>query len=199
MATIGLADAPGKVKAGGYTDIFIRENIVYQASTALLVRSGVDLGSTMHGHHDFQLGDDPLHKVHIGHYTFYSKAIIRNAKYLIRAPGVFVRQYMKGENANDIKFLGRRFTEVTEKPLMDVMHFNELVADIKPPSDADDSSHIIRIPDYNRSTTELKYFIHGTSYSTKEDKVVEKFINTLGFGEHTYPGCKSAREGRGVS
>jgi len=30
------------------------------------------------GHADFQLTDDVIHKVHVGHYTFYSKTVSTN-------------------------------------------------------------------------------------------------------------------------
>lgn len=181
-------------------DIFIRENITYQASTALLVRAGSDLGSTMHGHHDFQLGDDPLHKVHVGHYTFYSKAIVKNSKYLIRAPGVFVRKYLRGENESNMKFL-HRIPAAKNVSLKDVMHYAELKGgELPPDEDGNEGGHLVRIGNFSTIGTEKKYFIHGTSYyKDNTGKVTERHINTLGFGEHTYPGCKAGREGRGIA
>jgi len=174
--------------------LFIRENIKYRASSAILCRAGNELGNTMHGHHDFQLSDDVLHKVHIGHYTFYSKAIVKNAKYMIRAPGVFVREYVSGED---------EVTEVTDKStaknilkltsLGDVVHGAEFFG-IPDPNGEKDLEHRTLY-----GTTGNHYFIRGTCYNKKGDKVTRKTVNTLGFGEHTYPGCKYAREGRGVA
>ena len=51
--------------------IMARPFCTYQMGTAILARGGLELGMTAHGHHDFQLADDVIHKVHVGHYTFY--------------------------------------------------------------------------------------------------------------------------------
>ena len=79
--------------------IYIRPYIQYQASTAILCRAGKDLGATLTGHHDFQLADDVIHKVHVGHYTFYSVSVVKNDKLLQKAQGVFCREYLGGETA----------------------------------------------------------------------------------------------------
>jgi len=78
----------------------VRPSIQYEASTAILCAAGSELGVTMTGHHDFQLSDDVLHKVHIGHYTFYSIAVVKQPKLMHRADGVFCRKYLSGENAD---------------------------------------------------------------------------------------------------
>lgn len=75
----------------------VRPRIQYEASTAILCRAGSDLGATMTGHHDFQLADDVIHKVHVGHYTFYSVAVVKNDKLLIKANGVYATRYVSGE------------------------------------------------------------------------------------------------------
>jgi len=75
----------------------VRPSIQYDASTAILCRAGGDLGATMTGHHDFQLADDVIHKVHVGHYTFYSVAVVKNDKLLIKANGVYATKYNSGE------------------------------------------------------------------------------------------------------
>ena len=78
----------------------VRPRIKYKASTAILCRAGSDLGATMTGHHDFQLADDVIHKVHVGHYTFYSVAVVKNDKLLIKANGVYATRYVSGEQEN---------------------------------------------------------------------------------------------------
>lgn len=78
----------------------VRPRIQYNASTAILCRAGSDLGATMTGHHDFQLADDVIHKVHVGHYTFYSVAVVKNDKLLIKANGVYATKYVSGEQEN---------------------------------------------------------------------------------------------------
>ena len=41
----------------------------YDMCSAILCKSGTQLGNTYMGHNDFQLTDDVIHKVHVGHYT----------------------------------------------------------------------------------------------------------------------------------
>jgi len=70
----------------------------YQCSSAILAQGGKDLGVTFHGHHDFQLTDDVIHKTHVGHYTFYSKTVIKNPNHYVIAEDVFCTKYCGGEN-----------------------------------------------------------------------------------------------------
>ena len=76
----------------------------YEMSHAILGRFGSELGTTFHGHHDFQLTDDIIHKVHIGHYTFYSKSIVRSPKHIYLAKNVYCQGYVHGE---DMTFVPR--------------------------------------------------------------------------------------------
>jgi len=185
--------------------IFVRKGIQYRASTAILCKAGSDLGNLMHGFHDFQLSDDVLHKVHIGHYTFYSKAVVKNPKMMIRAPGVFARAYIRGEDRN--------FDEVTtvttgtapvQTNFTDVMHINELLGGTDPdtPSELQGGSLYSMGNVFMTGAKKSNYYIRGTCYLKEnvgnENKVTKKTINSLGFGESTYPGARYAREGRGV-
>ena len=185
--------------------IFVRQGIQYRASTAILCKAGSDLGNLMHGFHDFQLSDDVLHKVHIGHYTFYSKAIVKNPKMMIRAPGVFAREYIKGEG-KDVKALNDPKNDAN---FTDVMHGNELVTtaaaaagDTDRPDDLPGASLYSQGDAFTSGATRSTYYVRGTCYLTTggaaDRKVTKKTINSLGFGESTYPGARYAREGRGV-
>jgi len=107
-------------------DALVRPRIQYQASCAILCRAGKDLGCTMTGHHDFQLADDIIHKVHIGHYTFYSIAVVKNDKLFIKARGVFSRKYLGGEGNDPV---------ITKGNYVDNPTADTLFSDI---SDADD-------------------------------------------------------------
>ena len=69
----------------------------YNMASAVLMKGGLDTGFTAHGHHDFMLTDDVIHKVHIGHYTFYHKSIVKQPKNLIIAEDVFAQSYVSGE------------------------------------------------------------------------------------------------------
>ena len=82
--------------------ILCRPFMSYRMGSAILCRSGTELGQTFHGHHDFQLTDDIIHKVHIGHYTFYSKSIVRSPKHMYIAENVFCTGYVSGENCKFI-------------------------------------------------------------------------------------------------
>jgi len=78
--------------------LLMRPWCTYQMSHAILGRFGSELGTTFHGHHDFQLTDDIIHKVHIGHYTFYSKSIVRSPKHIYLAKNVYCQGYINGED-----------------------------------------------------------------------------------------------------
>lgn len=81
-----------------YEDIILfRPFQTYRMSSAVLAASGEDLGSTFHGHHDFQLSDDIIRKVHLGHYTHYSKSVVKQPKRKSIAENVFAQGYVCGE------------------------------------------------------------------------------------------------------
>jgi len=82
--------------------LLFRPRMCYRMGTAILLKGGVELGQTLHGHHDFQLTDDVIHKTHIGHYTFYSKSVVREPKNMYMAEDVYCAGYNGGEN---IKFI----------------------------------------------------------------------------------------------
>ena len=72
----------------------------YNMASAILMKGGLDTGFTAHGHHDFMLTDDVIHKVHIGHYTFYHKSIVKQPKNIILAEDIFAQSYVSGEGTN---------------------------------------------------------------------------------------------------
>lgn len=78
--------------------LLFRPRMTYRMATAVLVKGGEELGQTLHGHHDFQLTDDVIHKTHIGHYTFYSKSVVREPKNMYLAEDVYCTGYEGGEN-----------------------------------------------------------------------------------------------------
>ena len=81
-----------------YKLLIFRPRMTYRMSTAILLKGGEELGQTLHGHHDFQLTDDVIHKTHIGHYTFYSKSVVRDPKLMYIAEDVYCSGYVGGEN-----------------------------------------------------------------------------------------------------
>jgi hypothetical protein len=72
-------------------------------ASAILAKGGSELGSTFHGHHDFMLSDDILRKVHVGHYTFYSKSVVKRPKNYIIIEDCFSQGYVGGEGVTYFK------------------------------------------------------------------------------------------------
>lgn len=83
--------------------LLFRPRMTYNMATAVLLKGGEELGNTLHGHHDFQLTDDVIHKTHIGHYTFYSKSVVREPKNMYLAEDVYCTGYEGGENTKFVE------------------------------------------------------------------------------------------------
>ena len=95
----GLGTLDGFEKEGG-TVMLLRPFQTYNMASAILMKGGMETGFTAHGHHDFMLTDDVIHKVHIGHYTFYHKSIVKQPKNVILAEDIFAQSYVSGEGTN---------------------------------------------------------------------------------------------------
>lgn len=79
------------------TVLLVRPFMTYNMASAILMKSGLETGFTAHGHHDFMLTDDVIHKVHIGHYTFYHKSVVKQPKNIVIAEDIFASSYVSGE------------------------------------------------------------------------------------------------------
>lgn len=77
--------------------LLVRPFMRYDMCSGILCKAGADLGQTFMGHADFQLTDDVIHKVHVGHYTFYSKSVVHNDKLYTIAEDIFSAGYKGGE------------------------------------------------------------------------------------------------------
>jgi hypothetical protein len=77
--------------------LLMRPNQTYNMASAILAKGGQETGSTFHGHHDFMLSDDIVRKVHVGHYTFYSKSVVKRPKNYVIVEDVFAQGYVGGE------------------------------------------------------------------------------------------------------
>ena len=102
-----LAEAKKNAEAAGVsisdsqaTVLLMRPFETYNMASGVLMKGGLDTGFTAHGHHDFMLTDDVIHKVHIGHYTFYHKSIVKQPKNVIIAEDIFAHSYVHGEGSN---------------------------------------------------------------------------------------------------
>jgi len=87
----------------GSSYIIFRPFQTYRMASAILAKGGSELGSTFHGHHDFMLSDDILRKVHVGHYTFYSKSVVKRPKNYIIIEDCFSQGYVGGEGVKYFK------------------------------------------------------------------------------------------------
>ena len=101
--------------------LIVRPFMRYDMCSAILAKAGPDLGQTFMGHADFQLTDDVIHKVHVGHYTFYSKSVVHNDKNYTIAEDIFAAGYKGGE--------GTRFYNKKEDLSADI-HAEAFRADI---------------------------------------------------------------------
>jgi hypothetical protein len=77
--------------------IIVRPFQRYVMGSALFLNGGQQLGATYHGHHNFMLSDDIVRKVHVGHYTFYHKSIIKDDKNIAIAEDIICKDYLGGE------------------------------------------------------------------------------------------------------
>lgn len=114
LSDVDLAGVVDNVRRGNYSNfgrgkagplikfILFRPRMTYRMGSAILLKGGEELGQTLHGHHDFQLTDDVIHKTHIGHYTFYSKSVVREPKNMYIAEDVYCAGYIGGENTKFI-------------------------------------------------------------------------------------------------
>jgi len=91
------AQAAGLSVSGEGTVLLLRPFQTYNMASGVLMKGGLDTGFTAHGHHDFMLTDDVIHKVHIGHYTFYHKSIVKQPKNIMLAEDIFAHSYVSGE------------------------------------------------------------------------------------------------------
>ena len=101
-----LKDVPEldeKLRADGPVEdgyLLFRPFQTYRMASAILAKGGTETGSTFHGHHDFMLSDDVVRKVHVGHYTFYSKAVVKRPKNYVIVEDVFAQGYVGGEGSD---------------------------------------------------------------------------------------------------
>lgn len=80
--------------------IFARPNMTYDMGSGILMKGGADTGNTFVGNNDFQLGDDINTKVHHGHYTYYSKAIVKQPNNIMVAHDIFAMGYTGGNDCS---------------------------------------------------------------------------------------------------
>lgn len=97
VALVDAVLAASTSRSAPFRVLLLRPFQTYDMASAILLKRGLETGMTAHGHHDFMLSDDVIHKVHIGHYTFYHKSIVKQPKNITIAEDIFARNYVSGE------------------------------------------------------------------------------------------------------
>lgn len=97
---LGKPDGNGGTIGAG--DVICRPFRTYNMASAIWLKRGLETGMTAHGHHDFQLSDDTLRKVHIGHYTFWHRSVVKTPKNIFVCEDIFARGYTSGEGATGL-------------------------------------------------------------------------------------------------
>ena len=95
-----ILTAAAAASSAPFRVLLVRPFQTYDMASGILLKRGLETGMTAHGHHDFMLSDDVIHKVHIGHYTFYHKSIIKQPKNITIAEDIFARNYVRGEGTS---------------------------------------------------------------------------------------------------
>lgn len=95
--------------------LLFRPFATWRMGSAIIAQGGNELGSTFHGHHDFQLSDDVVRKTILGHYTFYSKAVVKRPKHYCIEEDVHCQGYVSGGGTQffDADTLDTAITEQT--------------------------------------------------------------------------------------
>ena len=78
--------------------LICRPHQSWEMSTAILCERGESLGVTFHGNHSFMLSSDAVRKLHLGHYTYYSKSVVVDEKREMLLEDCFCTSYVGGEN-----------------------------------------------------------------------------------------------------
>merc|ERR1712166_516914 len=214
--------------------LLLRPWQTYQMASAILAEGGADLGETFHGHHDFQLSDDVIRKVHLGHYTHYSKSVVKRPNYYQIVEDIFAQGYIGGEGTEfftkatlDEKWQqgDLQTSECSESliawliPASHTPHLKECI-DITGKYDNEHGVHDEK--EHFFGANGLAELLHGlgTIAPNKDYLEVEGYVNTLCFrgkqleqkgdsvevafhnkghwGNLTYPGCMSVREGQAM-
>lgn len=77
--------------------LILRPFQTYLMASGILLKGGLETGFTAHGHEDFQLTDDVIHKTHIGHFTMMMKSVVKQEKNISIAEDIFAQRYIRGE------------------------------------------------------------------------------------------------------
>jgi hypothetical protein len=80
--------------------VCFRPYMTYRMGSAILAVKGRTTGETLIGHANFQLGDDPVQKMHIGNFTLYEKSVVYKPHQVGIAENIFSMGYLYGNDCN---------------------------------------------------------------------------------------------------
>ncbi len=89
-------DSNGPSEAATGRVVIFRPFERYLMGSALFMVGGRELGVTLHGHENMMLSDDVARKIHIGHFTFLHKSIVKNDRLITIAENVISKGYLGG-------------------------------------------------------------------------------------------------------
>ena len=87
----------GGGKPSGNWFLIERPFKTFRMGTGILAKGGETLGLTFYGHCNFQWSNNTTNKVHEGHFTFYSRPVVRDWRQYAIAEDIFVLGYVRGE------------------------------------------------------------------------------------------------------
>ena len=217
-----IRNATGEVKYNKDKRLVIaRPFRTYHMASAIWLKRGLETGSTFHGHHSFTLSDDALRKVHIGHYTFWHKSIVKVPKNVMVAEDIFARGYAYGEGHDVINDL-QSYLNGGERPGGSIIPIEMKDADIDKLGDGLDISGRYKNPDgqvdlqsgvtsvnilesseqsqsFSSPLRELNSMCYrGMSIAVFGQGATARRQVTLSkdhWGVNVYPGCRGARTG----
>ena len=80
-----------------YHRVLLRPHATWRMSSCIILKKGEELGCTFHGNHSFVLQSDNVRKIHMGHYTYYSKSVVTDDRKLMIMEDVYCTGYVGGE------------------------------------------------------------------------------------------------------
>lgn len=164
--------------------IYMRPHICMRTCMGMGVVPG-RAGRTFYGFPDFQVGDDPIRKVHIGHLTFHMKSVVMQSRAVVHCYDMLCKGYVGGN--------GTRFYSWTQQG---VSEYQQLQSGARPNRDM---WCIPTLPSYVprdmylHATGRLPNNVSSISYGDEDHYPKAQLIaNTIGFRTASAP--RSLRE-----
>jgi hypothetical protein len=83
--------------------LLMRPKVTHECYSAVPLRGGPSTGATFFGHADWAFVNDSMAKNHYGHWTFYSKAVVYNARNVSQMRETYVLSYVCGQGIDFVE------------------------------------------------------------------------------------------------